>query len=145
MSRKRREAGLEEAEVAARDEESCVQPELRHVVSSSPMQPFDEAMKTKAPEVIGHLPRAKTVAENPRNMLSEITVGETLWEQPEEHEGREESKDTTVTEAKSWCALLFIDSYGPVNATEGVFADEAIVADPLDIQETSVGLEADLP
>ena len=78
-------------------------------------------------------------------MLSEVAIGETLWEQPEQDEGREESKDTAITEAKSRGALLFIDSYGPVNATERVFADEAVVADPLDVQETLIGFEADLP
>lgn len=28
---------------------------------------------------------------------------------------------------------------------EGVFADRAVVADPLDVQKTSIGLKADLP
>lgn len=109
------------------------------------MHSFDEAVKSEPSEIVGHLPRAKAVPENFRDMLPEVSIGEALWEQPEENEGREECKDTAITEAKSRGALLFIDSYGPVNATERVFANEAVVADPLDVQETSIGVEADLP
>ena len=118
---------------------------LRHVVASSPMHSFDEAMKSEPPEIVGHLPRAEAVPEDLRDMLPEVSIGETLREQPEQDEGREECKDTAITEAKSRGALLFIDSYGPVNAPERVFADEAIVADPLNVQETLIGFEADLP
>jgi len=40
---------------------------------------------------------------------------------------------------------LTVDRHGLVDLTKRVFAHGAIVADRLDVQETSVGLEADLP
>ena len=52
--------------------------------------------------------------------------------------------DNGVGEAQGSGALP-VDSRRPGDASERGFADRAVVTDPLDVQETSVGLKADFP
>lgn len=77
-------------------------------------------------------------------MLPKIPVGETAQAESEDEEGGEQCLDSVISEAKPRCALP-LDDLGVVDRVERVFSDRAVVADSLDVQETSVGLEADLP
>ena len=56
----------------------------------------------------------------------------------------QEGLDTFVLEAEGGCTLLGDDA-GTLNGMKSVFADEAVVADSLDVEQTSVGSKADLP
>ena len=55
----------------------------------------------------------------------------------------QETLDTRVGEAQGGCALLS-DGYWLLQVLERGFTDEAIMADALDVKQTSVGCKADL-
>ena len=56
----------------------------------------------------------------------------------------QEGLDTLVLEAECGCTLLGDDA-GTLNGVKAVLADKAVVADSLDVEQTSVGSKADLP
>ena len=56
----------------------------------------------------------------------------------------QEGLDTLILEAECGGTLLG-DETGSLNGVKSVLADEAVVADSLDVEQTSVGSKADLP
>jgi hypothetical protein len=110
-------------------------------------QAFNQAMQSQSPQVIGHLPGGELVwgqAQERREQRPQIAVGEPVGQQTKGDQGVEQGLDARVGEAQGrhplprHCLPL-------VDLLKGVFAQEAIVAEGLDVQQTSVGLEADLP
>lgn len=65
-------------------------------------------------------------------------------EQPKDQQDAEQRLNDGVRKPQGGRALA-VDDAGAGEARERGFADRAIVADPLDVQEASVGLTADLP
>jgi hypothetical protein len=76
--------------------------------------------------------------------VAEVGIGKAVGEEPEEDEGVEQGLNTLVPEAQGRGSLLGDDAR-PLNGVERVLAKGAIVADSLDVEETSVGFEADPP
>jgi hypothetical protein len=52
--------------------------------------------------------------------------------------------DARILETQS-CRMLVIDESGPLHFVKCIFADCAVMADALDVEETSIGFKADLP
>jgi hypothetical protein len=84
------------------------------------------------------------VTEEGCDPTAQIGVGEAVWEESEEDEGMEEGLDPSVLKAEGGGSLVCYVSR-LLDGMEGVFTDRAIMADALDVEQTSVGLEADLP
>jgi len=83
-------------------------------------------------------------AEERSEVLAQVAVGEPVGQETKHDERRQQRLDTGVGEAQSGGALT-VDDDGRSDSSEGVFAAPGLVADSLDVQETSVGGEADLP
>ena len=109
--------------------------------------PLDEAVETQAPQIVGHLPGAKVVgieAQQLRNERPECPVPEPLGQQSEETQRLQESHHPGVAEAKGGSPLAEND-VGPTQRLEGRAPEDAILAQLLDVQETSIGPETNLP
>ena len=76
-------------------------------------------------------------------MGSQVSVGEPGGQEAKDDQDAEQRLDAWVAEAQRGCALV-IDHDGLADLVEGLLADVAVRADSLDVEETSVGLEADL-
>ena len=77
-------------------------------------------------------------------MVPQIAVGKTTGQQTKHQQRAEQRLHRHVGEAQS-TGPLPIDLDRFIDTAERVFADGTVLADPLDVQETSVGLKADLP
>ena len=77
-------------------------------------------------------------------MLAQVAIGEPGGEETEDDQGREERLDPILLEAERGGSLA-VDRDGLSNLRERRCAEVAIVADPLDVEQTSIGSEADLP
>jgi hypothetical protein len=77
-------------------------------------------------------------------MGPQVAVAEAGWEKPEDYKSGHECHDPGIAETQSGGALLTLQ-HGAVKRLEGAMADRAVVARCLDVEETPVGGEADLP
>ena len=77
-------------------------------------------------------------------MLPERTVGKPFGQQTEDYEGTEQRHDVRVGETEGGHAFPLDDS-GTCERQESLLSQTTVVAQSLDVKETSVGLEADLP
>ena len=77
-------------------------------------------------------------------MVAQVAVGKTPRQQTKHQQRAEQRLHGHVGETQG-TGPLPIDLDRFIDPTERVFADRAIVAESLDVQETSVGLKADLP
>ena len=112
-----------------------------------PRQPCDEAVQAQAPQLVRHPPgrdRARGQPEQRRERRAEIVVTPAVGQQPKHHQQAQERLDDGVGEPQGGRSLP-LDGHRPGDPGERRFTDRAVVADPLDVQETSVGLKADLP
>ena len=141
------ETGADQAGRGASEEERGSEAELRDLIAVGVGDAFDQTVEPEATQVVAHLALAELLGfdgQERGEVLAQGSVGEASGEQAEEHEGREECEDSRVAEAKPGRALP-LDEGGFLDAGEGVFSEAGIVADSLDAQEASIGLEADLP
>jgi len=102
-------------------------------------------MQSEAAQIVAHAPRAEvagTLTEQCGEMSAQLRIVEPLRLHAEEHQSVEKRLGAGVTKAQRRGALP-IDFDGAHHLLESVFADGAIVRDGLDVEESSVGLEAD--
>jgi len=78
------------------------------------------------------------------HVLAERRRREAVGQQPEDHQGAEQGLDARVREAQGRDPLVG-DHLGALHLLQGRFAEGTVVAESLDVEEASVGLEADLP
>ena len=83
-------------------------------------------------------------AQEGREQHPQFVIGETLRQKPKSDERTEQGLDTRISETQSGDPLVS-HPLRLVDLLKGIFSQEAIVADLLDVQKTSVGLKADLP
>ena len=76
-------------------------------------------------------------------MGSQVSVGEPGGQEAKDDQDAEQRLDARVAEAQRSCALV-VDDDGLADLVKGLLADVAVRADSLDVEETLVGLEADL-
>src|SRR5262249_43194554 len=77
------------------------------------------------------------------DVLPKILIPECTLDEEEQQQDLQETLHTWVGEAQGGCALL-ADRHWLLHLLERRFTDEAIVADELDFEQTSVGCKADL-
>ena len=77
-------------------------------------------------------------------MSAEIAVGEPVGQEAEHDDGGKQGVDSRVGESECGRALT-ADDGGSGEVGEGGFTNGGVVADSLDVEETSIGGEADLP
>src|SRR6185436_2463780 len=121
--------------------------ERGQLVAVSLGDPFDETVKTKAPEVVCHLALGDLAGVDAKHLsqgLAEIFVGETVDLEGEHNKNAEKRLDPPVIEAERRDSLsIYLERLNDL--LERILADCTVVADSLDVEETSVGLEANLP
>ena len=76
-------------------------------------------------------------------MLAKVLIPERALDEKEQEQDVQETLDTRVGKAQGGCALLS-DRYWVLQVLERGFTDEAMMADALDVEQTSVGCKADL-
>ena len=108
---------------------------------------FDDAVKAKPTQVVCHPGlgdgggvETQQLGQRP----SELFAREPFNLEDEQQYGGEQSLGTRIIEAESGSAL-FADSSGTDHGIPHVFADGTVMADSLDVEQTSVGCKADLP
>jgi hypothetical protein len=104
-------------------------------------------MQPQASQVIGHLPSSELVwgeAQEGCEQRPQLGVSETAGQKPKSDESIEQGLGVRVGKAQGGYPLAGHQVW-LVDLPKSVFAQKAIMADLLDMQKTSVGLEADLP
>jgi hypothetical protein len=108
---------------------------------------LDDAVQTEASRVIGHFSLGSGVGwlpEQRSEVLAEVAVGKACGKQLEQQEGAPESLQLGISKAESGGALRrHLDR--AIDLLKGLFGEDAIVADALHLEQSSVGLKADLP
>jgi len=77
-------------------------------------------------------------------VVTQFAVGKTPRQQTKHQQRTEQRQHHRVAKPQGTCPLT-IDLHRFIHPLKGVFTECAIVAELLDVQKTSVGLEADLP
>jgi len=109
--------------------------------------PFDETVETEASQVVGHLSWSDLVWVGTQQVSqrgSKIFVRESRDLEGELDNGTEKRLDTPIIETQSRYPLS-PHFERPNDSFERLLAKGAVVTDFLDVQETPVGLKADLP
>src|SRR5688572_305828 len=108
---------------------------------------FDNAVETQPAQVVRH-PTEGIVnwvkAQQLRDQGAHLQIREPSELKTEHYENSQQSLDAGITEAKGGGSLPF-DFDGANYLFEGIFANRTIMRDFLDVQQTPVGLKADLP
>jgi hypothetical protein len=142
------QARAKHASVSTSEKEGYSPTEIRHLVAVCFWQALDEAMQAQASKVIGHLPGSQMVwgdAQEGRKQRPEIMAGESLRrEKAKDNQCTQQSLHPCVCEAQRRHPLSGED-LRLVELLKSVLPQKAILAERLDVQKTSVGLEADLP
>ena len=105
-----------------------------------------ESAQAEASEVVAHSALADISwmqAQEGGQLLSKIPVGEVAGLEEEGNQGHEQGLGVRVREAQGRDALA-LDLGGALELLEGALTDGAIGRDCLDVEQTSVGLKADL-
>jgi hypothetical protein len=137
----------QEARVRAREEHGNPETERGQLIAVGLGYPFDETVKTKAPEIVCHPALGDLAGVDAKHLsqgFAEILVGETVDLEGKHDKNAEQRLDTWVIEAERRDPLL-IHLEGLNDLIERTLADCTVVADSLDVEQTSVGLEANLP
>ena len=103
-------------------------------------------MQTQATQVVvipsrGEL--ARLLSEQWSKVLAQMLVGECALDEKEQKQDLQQGLNARIGEAQRRGASV-IHSDGFLHVLEGSFADEAVVTDALDVEQTSVGRKADL-
>src|SRR4249919_155168 len=107
---------------------------------------LDECVQTQATQVVGDPSRgelARLLSEQWSKVLAQMLVGECALDEKEQKQDLQQGLNARIGEAQRRGASV-IHSDGFLHVLEGRFADEAVVTDALDVEQTSVGRKADL-
>ena len=109
--------------------------------------PSNETAETKSSKLVRHLARGDCVglfAQQERILFAQVTIGEPLGEKTKEQQRQEQGQHSRVAETHSAGTppinFRRLDELAKRRLIEG-----RVVAELLDVQETSVGVKADLP
>src|SRR3990172_1903712 len=133
--------------VDAAEQQRGLEAWARDLVAPGPGDALDQAVEAQAPQVVGHPSLgdlAGREAQQGGELIAKLAVGEAAGTEPEEEQRQEQGLHARISEAQASGALP-ADLLGSLDALERVFAHRAVVAEALDVEQTSVGGEADLP
>ena len=97
--------------------------------------------------MVGHAALGHVVGVNPQECgerAAQVAIAKPLGQQTEQQEETEQGLHSGIGEAQGGGALL-VGGDGLIELLERRFAEGTIMAERLDVEETSVGREADLP
>ena len=103
-------------------------------------------MQTQAAELVGNGAAADILSEGAPQiceMLTQVGAAEAIGEQAEEQQSMPEMMDVGVGEAQAG-GVLAVAPDRPIDSLEGGFCEHAVVAETLEIEQASIGGEADL-
>ena len=128
--------------MGAGEEERLAVPGGGDSVAVAVRDAFDEPVVAETSQVVGRLPAGQGVEIAPEQgceVVPEIAVGEPAGQQPEDAQDREQCLDPVVGEAHSGHALAGGggDRVGDRGQDGGAVG--GVVAESLDVEETSVG------
>ena len=109
--------------------------------------PLDNAVEPEAAKVIRQLPDGIIgwiESQQLRQQDAHFGVGKAPKLKTEENQHGEQRLDAFVTKPQGRSSLA-VDLGRPHNPIEGILANRAIVRNLLDVEQTSVGLKANLP
>src|SRR4051794_3417347 len=107
---------------------------------------LDQPVQAQAAQVIGDASRRELARFKPEQwskVLAEMAVSECALDENKQQQDMQQPLHPRVGEAQC-CRALSIDHDSPLQVLERCFADEAVVADALDVEQTPVGSKADL-
>lgn len=104
---------------------------------------MDEAAQAQAAQVIGHGPGGEVAAEKLAELIAQVSIGEPVRQEAEGQQGGHEGMDPAVAKAQARGSLAG-DVDGVREGLDGVLSGPGFLADSLDVEQTSVGGEADL-
>ena len=140
------EAGSQRAVIEAGVEDRGAQPLCGGAVAMSFRDALDEAVQAQATQIVGDASwgvLARLVSEQRSKVLANIFVGKGALDEEEQEEDVEEALHARIGKAQRGGTLV-VDDDGSLHILEGCFADEAVVTDALDVEQTSVGGKADV-
>jgi hypothetical protein len=76
-------------------------------------------------------------------VLPDVLVGKGALDEDEQEQDVKKGLNARIGEAQR-CGTVVVDGDGSLQVLEASFADETVVTDALDVEETSVGRKADL-
>jgi hypothetical protein len=106
---------------------------------------FDKAVHAQATQIVGNSAcgvLAWLVPEQRSKMFPDVLVGERALDKEEQDQDVEQGLNARIGEAQGGSALI-VDGDRSLHLLEGCLADEAVVSDALNVEQTSVGCEAD--
>ena len=139
--------GAQDARVSTREEQRHAQSEVRDDIAMCPFLTRDQAVEAQPPQLIRHSPRrhgAGIFTQQRSPMLPQVALIETPGQETKHQQRSQKRQHTRISESQCRGPLsVHLDRFG--HLTKRAFAHRAVVADSLDVQKTSVGLEADCP
>src|SRR5229473_4558085 len=140
------EAGSQRAVIETGIEDGGSQTLGSSAIAMSFRDSRDEAMQAQATQVVGDAAGgvlARLMPEQCGEVLANILVGEGSPDEEEEEQDIEQGLNPWIGEAQRRGTLV-VDGDGSLQVLEGCLADEAVVTDALDVEQTPVGGKADL-
>lgn len=141
-----REAWLDQACIGTTEEDRGVSSEVGQLVSVGPRNSSDQPMEAQAPEIVGHPLGRELLGSHPpqrRDVFSQIPVGETSRQEAEDQECAQQRQNPEIAEPQGRGPLP-IDDLGTMHLGARSVSHPAVMAESLDVQETSVGPKAHL-
>jgi hypothetical protein len=138
-----RPLGSEDPQIERRAEEGDLQAVAGRGVAVGLWDPMNHAFEAKPPQVIRHLGGRVRVAEERFDVGAQVAVSEALRQMREGGDCLKERHHARVAEAQGGGALPRVDGR-PLESIERVLGQDALVADPLDLQEFAIDLVAEI-
>src|SRR5262244_1354856 len=107
----------------------------------------DETVQAQAAKVVGHSARGIcgwVEAQQLSQVLSQLPMAKAVEMRAEHDQSGEQRLHAPIVEAQGGSALTVTLNWAH-DLLVGSLANEAVVRDGLDVEETSIGLKADLP
>lgn len=105
---------------------------------------LDETMHSQAAQIIGDASGgilARLVPEQWSKALPQVLMSKRAADVEEQEQDVEQGLDAAVGETQG-CGALAVHGDGSLHVLECSFSDKAVVADALDVEQTSIGCEA---
>lgn len=141
------QAGTDHSGIQAGEEESHAPTEVGHLVTMRVGNALDQAMQAQPSQVVRHLAWGQLIwgkAQEGCEQHPQFVIGEAQRQKPKGNECAEQGLHAWIGEAQSRDPLPS-NRQRLADLLKGIFSQKAIVADLLDVQQTSVGLKTDEP
>src|SRR6201987_6493167 len=135
------EAWSQKAIVGSGKEERNAPAEIGYAISEAVGRALNQAVEAKPAQLVGHCAggdRCRGAAGQGRKMLAPVGGPEALRERSEQDEGLEERLNGWIGKAQAGRALA-TGCHRSVDGLQSIFTQDAVVAQPLDLEEPLIG------